>query len=75
VLFNTTLGIDPVKYLKHKYGNWYDYVLNSKSVPLKIEVDNAQFVMTSVAVEIKPSKLDNGIFQLPPGIKTDKSPY
>lgn len=73
--FNTTLGIDPAKYLNHKYGNWYDYVLNSKAVPLKMIVDNAQFVMTSVAVEIKSSKLDTGIFQLPPGIKTDKSPY
>jgi hypothetical protein len=49
--------------------------MNSKSVPLKIEIDNAQFVMISVAVEIKPSKLDNGIFLLPAGIKTDKSPY
>ena len=73
--FNTNLGIDPTKFLKHKYGNWYDYVMNSKSVPLKIEIDNAQFVMTSVAVEIKPSKLNNGIFLLPAGIKTDKSPY
>jgi len=73
--FNTKLGIDPAKYLQHKYGNWYDYVLNSKSVPLKMEIDNAQFVMTSVAVEIKPSKLNNNIFQLPAGIKTDKSPY
>ena len=73
--FNTSLGIDPTKFVKHKYGNWYDYVLNSKSVPLKIEMDNAQFVMVSVAVEIKPSALDNSIFQLPPGIQTDKSPY
>ena len=73
--FNTKLGIDPAKCVNHKYGNWYDYVLNSKSVPLKMEVDNAQFVMTSIAVEIKPSKLDSSIFQLPPGIQTGKSPY
>ena len=72
--FNTALGIDPAKYMKHKYGNWYDYVLNSKSVPLKMEIDNAQFVMVSVAVEIKPSTLDNSIFQLPPGIQTFKNP-
>ena len=73
--FNTSLGIDPAKFVKHKYGNWYDYLSNSKSVPLKIEMDNAQFVMVSVAVEIKPSTLDNIIFRLPPGIQTDKSPY
>jgi len=48
--------------------------LNSKSVPLKMEIDNAQFVMVSVAVEIKPSTLDNSIFQLPPGIQTFKNP-
>jgi len=73
--FNTKLVVDPTKYVMHKYGNWYEYVLNSKSVPLKMQVDNAQFVMTSVAVEIKPLKLDNGIFQLPPGVQTVKSPY
>jgi hypothetical protein len=73
--FSTKLGIDPVNYVKHKYGNWYDYVLNSKSVPLKMEIDNAQFIMISVAVEIKPSKLDNSIFQLPPGMQTAKSLY
>ena len=73
--FSTKLGVDPTKYAKHKYGNWYDYVLNSKSVPLKMEIDNAQFVMTSIAVEIKPSRLDDSIFQLPPGIQTGKSPY
>ena len=73
--FNTKLGVDPTNYVKHRYGNWYDFVLNSKSVPLKMEMDNAQFVMISVAVDIKPSKLDNSIFQLPPGIQTAKSPY
>ena len=73
--FNTGLGIDPAKYVKHKYGNWYDYVLHSKSVPLKMVMDNAQFVMTSIATEIKPSKLENNIFQLPPGIQTGKSLY
>lgn len=73
--FSTKLGINAANYARHKYGNWYDYVLNSKSVPLKIETDNAQFVMTSIAVEIKPSKLDNSIFQLPPGTQTGKSPY
>jgi hypothetical protein len=73
--FNTSLGIDPAKFVKHKYGNWYDYVSNSKSVPLKIEMDNEQFVMVSVAIEIKPSRLDDRIFQLPAGIQTDKSPY
>ena len=37
--FNTSFGIDPAKYVNHKYGNWYDYVLNSKSVPLKMEIE------------------------------------
>jgi hypothetical protein len=73
--FNMALGIDPAKYVKHKYGNWYDYVLNSKSIPLKMEIENAQFAMTSEAVKIIPSKLDDKIFQLPPGTQTYKSPY
>jgi|SRR5450432_121079 len=73
--FSSKLSIDPKKYVNLKYGNWYTFVSKSKAVPLKIEIDNAQFSMTSTAVEVKPMNLDNSIFQLPVGIKTEKSPY
>ena len=72
--FNSKLAIDPKIYVHHKYANWYDYVSNTSAVPLKIEIENAQFTITSTATEIKPMKLNDSAFQLPPGTKTDKSP-
>jgi len=40
-----------------------------------MEIDAANFTMTSTAVEVKPGKLESGIFQLPDGIKIEKSPF
>lgn len=73
--FNVNLSIDSKLYVNHKYGNWYSFVSKSNAVPLKMEIDNAQFTMTSTAVEVKPQKLDNSVFQLPQGIAIAKSPY
>ncbi len=72
--FNSKLAIDPKIYLNHKYANWYDYVSRASAVPLKMEIENAQFIITSTATEIKPMKLNDNEFLLPPGIKTGKSP-
>jgi len=72
--FNSTLAIDPKMYINHKYANWYDYVSKTNAVPLKMEIENAQFTIISIATEIKPMQLNDGLFLLPPGIKTDKSP-
>jgi hypothetical protein len=73
--FNSKLSIDPKLYVNHKYGNWYYIISKSNALPLKMEIDNAQFTWTSTAVEVKPGKLEAGIFQLPDGIKIEKSPY
>ena len=73
--FNSKLSLDSKLYEKHKYGNWSAFVSRSNAMPLKIELDNAQFTLTSTAVEVKPMKLEDSIFQLPSGMKTDKSPY
>ncbi len=73
--FNSNLGIDSNAFVNHKYGNWYSYVSKSNAVPLKIEIDNIQYTMTCTAIEVKPRKLDNSVFQLPAGLSTDKSLY
>jgi hypothetical protein len=73
--YNSKLAIDSKMYVNHKYGNWYSFVSISNAIALKMEIDNAQFVMTSTAVELKPQKLEPGVFQLPPGIVIVKSPY
>ncbi len=73
--FNAKLSVDTKLFSNHKFGNWFDYLSNSNSLPLKSIIDTAQFTMESIATEVKPMKLDSKIFELPVGIKTEKSPY
>lgn len=73
--FNSKLGIDPKLFVNHKFGNWYDFVKVSNAVPLKIVVDTPQLAMESVATEVTPMKLSATVFDLPAGLKTEKSPY
>lgn len=73
--FSSKLAVDFLLYEKHKFGNWYDYLKESKAVPLKSISQNAQFTMESVAVEVKEMKLNEEVFQLPQNTKTAKSPY
>jgi hypothetical protein len=69
------LSIDPTDFVNHKFGNWYEYVSRTKAIPLKSIVDNAQFILENVAIEVTPMKLDKTLFELPADAKTMKSPY
>jgi hypothetical protein len=73
--FSTKISVDTSLFVNHRFGNWYDFLSRSNSLPLKSIVDNGQFILESVATEIKEMKLDKGLFELPPGAKTMKSPY
>lgn len=73
--YNAKLVVDYKLFANHKFGNWYDFLLKSKSLPLKSIIETAQFTMISIATEVKPMVLDNTIFNLPAGIKTSKSTY
>lgn len=73
--FNSSLGVDPSIYARHIYGNWYDYLSHTKALHLKSIIETPQFVMETTATEVKPMKLDDAVFLLPPGVKTMKSPY
>ena len=73
--FNTKLSVDTKLFVNHKFGNWYDFLSKSNSLPLKSIVDNAQFTLESVATEVKEMKLDKTFFELPAESKTMKNPY
>lgn len=73
--YNTKFAVDPTVFINHKFGNWYDFVSRSNALPLKMIIENIQFVMTSVAVDVKNIKIEADVFTLPIGIKTEKSPY
>jgi len=73
--FNSKLSVDTKLFINHKFGNWFDYLSKSNSLPLKSVIETAQFTMESIATEVKPMKLDTKTFELPALIKTEKSPY
>lgn len=73
--YNSGFPVDVMAFEKHKFGNWYAFVSNSKSLPLKILVDNPQFTLEQVAVEVTPMKLDKEMFSLPANMQITKSPY
>lgn len=73
--FNSKLGVDTKLFANHKFGNWFDYLSKSNSLPLKSIIETAQFTLESTATEVKPMKLDAKTFELPAGVKTEKSPY
>ncbi len=73
--FNSALSVDTKLFVNHKYGNWYDFLLQSNSLPLKLIIDNGQLTLESIAIEVKEMKLDQAIFELPVNSKTMKSPY
>ena len=73
--FNSKLSVKTKLFVNHKFGNWFDYLSKSNALPLKSIIDTAQFTMESTATEIKRTKLDPKIFELPAGTKSEKSPY
>lgn len=73
--FNSKLSVKTKLFVNHKFGNWFDYLSKSNALPLKSIIDTAQFTMESTATEVKPSKLDPKMFELPAGVQTAKSPY
>ena len=73
--FNSKLSVKTKLFVNHKVGNWFDYLSKSNALPLKSIIDTAQFTLESTATEVKPSKLDAKMFELPAGVQTAKSPY
>lgn len=73
--FNQKIAVDVSLFKNHLYGNWYDFLKVSKSLPLKSVIETQQFTLVSVATDIKEMKLDDKEFRLPENAKTAKSPY
>ena len=69
--FNTSLKVNFTLFENHKFGNWYAFLKESNSLPLKMIVSNAQFTMESIATEVKEMKIKDSELQLPEGIKTN----
>jgi len=72
--FSEKVKVDPELYKNHHYGNWGLIISQTKSLPLKIEMETLQFTMVSTAVEMKEMELENSFFDLP-NAPIKKSPY
>jgi hypothetical protein len=64
IYFNSKYSVDPEVYKNHKYGNWHYIISKTKSLPLKIINETDKFIMTSVATEIIPMKLEDNVFEI-----------
>jgi hypothetical protein len=73
--FNIKLAVNSQLFNNHKFGNWYEFLSRTNSLPLKMIVDNNQYTIESTATEVKEMKLEDSFFELPIGVKTMKSPY
>jgi hypothetical protein len=73
--FSSDLKVDRKLFENHKFGNWNRYILESGALPLKISIENAQFTLECIAVEVKAMALDDKFFELPVDSKIEKSPY
>jgi hypothetical protein len=73
--FNSQLALDVKSQENLKFSNWSAYISKSKSLPLKMVIENQQFILESIATEIKPSTLNDAMFTLPPNAALAKSPY
>lgn len=72
--FTKKIKIDPELYKDHQYGNWALITSQTKSLPLKIEMDTPQFKMVSTAIEVKEMDIEDSFFGLPVA-PIKKSPY
>jgi hypothetical protein len=73
--YSTKLKIDPKPFANFKYENFYEYISRAQALPLKMSIETPQFILESVATEVKPMSLDGKLFTLPEGSKLEKSPY
>lgn len=73
--FSSKLKIDAKVFAKCKLYSFDKYTELTHAIPLKSIVELDQFTLESEAVEVKSMKLDDKLFELPPGAETAPSPY
>jgi hypothetical protein len=62
--FNSDYKINSELFKQHNYSNWYYIISKTKALPLKTVTETEQFIMTSVAIEITPMKLNDNVFEI-----------
>jgi len=73
--FNSKLGVDAKLFVRNKYGNYYNYISKTNAVPLKMIIEDIDFVIESTATKVEAKKFPANFFLLPQGTKTARSVY
>lgn len=73
--FNEKFAVDISLFKNHLYGNWYEFLKVSQSLPLKSIIESQQFTVESVATEVIEMKPEDKEFRVPDKAKTAKNPY
>jgi hypothetical protein len=73
--YNEKIKVDPALFQNHKYGNWYEVLTRTKSLPLKMIIEHPQFSSEMTASNITAEKVDDKTFELPANVAIEKSPY
>ncbi len=73
--FSSKLKIDAKMFANCKLYGFNKYTELTNAIPLKSIVELEQFILETEAMEVKPMKLDDKFFELPPGAETAPSPY
>jgi hypothetical protein len=63
--YSRELNIPSVNYINHHYGNWYEYLKETNSLPLKIIVKNKFLFMEMTAINLESKELNIDEFKLP----------
>jgi len=72
--FSSRVSVDPLLFVNHKYGNWYDYLSKASALPLKYTFEMPQFIVEATASQLVTTPVEDNIFLLPADVKTAKSP-
>lgn len=72
--FSKKLKINPELYTNHHFGNWALFTSQTKSLPLKVIIDNTQFRSVGVVTKIEEMELMAEFFKLP-NMPRKKNPH
>ena len=71
--YSDDIYVDKSLFNDHNFGKWNEIIEITKSIPLKVIIENNIFTMESIATSVKKGKVDKRLFNLPPNSPTKKA--
>ena len=63
--FSPKFPVNANAFSRHRFGNYSDYMTLARAIPLKMIIENNQFIEERIAIEISPLLLNDKEFMLP----------